>query len=215
MKNIFKCKLFRNFNQYEITEFLNYIKGEEKNFKSKNIIYSALEPISNFGIILSGSVEILNITTNGEINLMFTLSQGDMICESACFTQSKKLPFDIIAKDDCTILKINYKKILSKEILNYDFYPKLMENFLNILAQNNVQKAQKMDILSRRTTEDKVLTYLSLQSKLNNSKTFFIPLNREEMATYLAVDRSALSNVLSKMAKNGTIKYHKNKFTIL
>ena len=145
---------------------------------------------------------------------MSCLKSSDLICESVCFTKEKKIPFSIYAKTDCSILFINSEIIFDKKILELEFYPKLVKNFFTILAQGNVLKAQKMDILSRRTTQEKVMSYLDKVSKMKNSKTFSIPFNREELATFLAVDRSALSLVLSKMKQQGLIDYHKNKFTI-
>lgn len=215
MENLKKCELFKNFSDTNINDFVESIDGCLQRFNSKNFIYVSGNKIDKFGIIIDGTLEVVNITANGDKYLMSTLKTGDLFCESACFTEHKKLPFSIIAKEDCLVYMIDYTKLFNNNIMSQSFYPTLMNNLLTLLAQNNILKAQKIDILSRKTTEEKVLTFLSLQYKLHNSKTFFIPFNREEMATYLAVDRSALSLVLSKMSKQNIIKYNKNKFTLL
>ena len=199
----------------EMNRFFEVTKAKEKVFNPKNFVYMAGSEISKFGIISEGKIDVMNITPDGNLNLMFTLMSGELVCESVCFTKSKKIPFDIVAKTKTKIYFVDNAKLFSPELISEKFYPKLMENFFEILADGNITKAKKMDILSRRTTEDKVMTYLYMQSKLMNSKSFEIPFNREELATFLAVDRSALSTVLGKMKKNNKINFSKNKFTIL
>ena len=207
--------LFIGLSADDRKKFFEIIGGEEKIFKPKNIIYMSGSNITKFGIITEGKIDVINITHEGNVNLMFTLKKGDMVCESVCFTESKKIPFDIVAKTDAKIYFVEKDKLFSKNIMEQKFYNKLIQNFFTILAQENVNNAKKMDILSRRTTEDKVLTYLYMQSKLCGKKSFDIPFNREELATFLAVDRSALSTVIAGMNKKNIIRCKKNHFTLL
>ncbi|MBQ7308046.1 MAG: Crp/Fnr family transcriptional regulator [Clostridia bacterium] len=214
MENLKKCKLFNGFTDSQFENFLKNIQSTVKTYKSNNLIYSAGTTINKFGIIVDGVVDVVYITNNGDINLMSTLKSSDMICESACFTSNKKIPFSIFSKTQCKIFFIDSKILFDTEFVKQEFYPIFIKNFLSILAQSNVEKAQKMDILSRRSIQEKVLSYLDKISKMKNSKTFLVPYNREELATFLAVDRSALSRELSNMKKKKLIDYTKNKFTI-
>ena len=86
---------------------------------------------------------------------------------------------------------------------------------MSILASRNRVLVEKAGILSRRTTREKVLSYLSTEAARHGSSSFRIPLDRQALADYLAVDRSALSLVLSKLKSEGIIDYDRNAFCLL
>lgn len=84
-----------------------------------------------------------------------------------------------------------------------------------MIAKKNIILNKKVDLMAKKTIREKVLAYLSSQALVNNSKIFNIPYNRNQLAEYLGVDRSALSSELSKMQKDGLISYYRNTFKLL
>jgi CRP-like cAMP-binding protein len=94
------------------------------------------------------------------------------------------------------------------------FHSKLIRNMVSILAQKNLMMSAKMEHITKRTIRDKLLSYLMEQSRQKNSKTFDIPYNRQELADYLSVERSALSAEMSKLKAEGVIDYRKNHFEL-
>ena len=82
------------------------------------------------------------------------------------------------------------------------------------LASKTLLFHQKIEIISKRSTREKLMAYLSVQAKKANSNRFEIPFDRQELADYLEVDRSGLSAEIGKMKKEGLIDCEKNRFEI-
>ena len=91
----------------------------------------------------------------------------------------------------------------------------MLQSLMTLIAGENLKKLNKIEILSRKGTRERILTYLSLQSSFHQSRSFEIPLNRQEMADYLCLNRSKLSYELSQMQKDGLIRYKKNHFEVI
>jgi len=121
----------------------------------------------------------------------------------------------IVAKEKCEILYLNISKIIFSCNKNCHYHHLFIQNLLIATSQKNIMLTQKINHITKRTTREKILAYLSDLSKIHNSNTFNIPFNRQQLANYLAVDRSALSFELSKMQKEGIIRYKKNYFELL
>ena len=86
---------------------------------------------------------------------------------------------------------------------------------LNIVSMKNILLTQKIEFTSKRTTREKLMAYLSVEAKKSGSSSFNIPFNRQELADYLSVERSAMSAELSKLRDDGVLSYHKNQFKLL
>ena len=95
------------------------------------------------------------------------------------------------------------------------FHNQLIHNYITVLAQKNRMLSSKICHCTQRTTRDKVLSYLSEQAMAAGSTTFYIPLNRQQLADYLSVDRSALSAELSRLQAEGKLRFHRSQFTLL
>ena len=119
------------------------------------------------------------------------------------------------AAADSDVLLIDVKKILVTCPTACPFHTRLIENLMAILARKNIMLGAKIRHLSRRSTRDKLLSYLSEQAREAGSRFFIIPFNRQELADYLCVDRSAMSSELSKLKAEGVLDYEKNEFTFL
>ena len=94
------------------------------------------------------------------------------------------------------------------------FHNRLIRNLLTLVSRKNFQLNRKLEHMSKRTTREKLLSYLSMESKKANASTFTIPFNRQQLADYLSVDRSAMSNELCKLRDAGILEFNKNTFTI-
>ncbi|HCW22335.1 MAG TPA: Crp/Fnr family transcriptional regulator, partial [Lachnospiraceae bacterium] len=95
------------------------------------------------------------------------------------------------------------------------FHQRLIENMVFLLADKNTRLMAKLEILSKRTLTQKILSLLSFEAQRAGSLYFTLPMNRDEMAEYLCVNRSALSRELSLMKDKGLIDYDRNTFRIL
>ena len=132
-----------------------------------------------------------------------------------CFSGISVIPVSIIAAQDCTALLVDRSCMTRRQQSEFPAHPLLFANLIHILSKKNLQFSQKITILSQRTTRDKLIAYLLTQQRLAGSARFVIPFNRQELADYLCVDRSAMSAEISKMKKAGMIACRKNEFEIL
>lgn len=210
---ILKNPLFHNIDKENLNSVLNCLNVQQKKYKKNEFIVHQGDKIDSVGIILSGNVQISKSDFNGKQIIISEISAGDIFAETfACADLSHSL-VSISATCESKILLFSYKKIISTCNSSCEFHQKLILNMLKIMSRKNLYLNQRLDILSKRGLREKILCYFEIASQ--GSKTFKIPFNREEFANFLCVDRSALSNELSKMQKDGIISYKKNFFEII
>lgn len=219
MKNILpklkKIALFDDIEDQEISSLLQCLQAKKVSFNTNQVIFSQGEPVELVGIVLSGNVQVIKDDFYGNRNIVSNIGELEIFGEAFVCAGTLKLPVSVIATTSSEILLINYKKLTTICQTTCSFYSKMVFNMMKILASKNVNMMQKVDILSKRSMKDKVLSYLYSQYQKKGQKSFEIPLNRQQMADFLFVDRSALSSELSKMKKEGLIDFNKNKFEIL
>ena len=205
-----ECPIFKNFSIDEIIEIFSVISFYEKDYKKNDIILAENTKVEYFGIITNGKIALSNFDYFGNRNILNVFEKGDSFAE-ALVSLEIQIPHEVISLTDSSIIWIEYKS-LSKSL----YYQKILNNLLNIISTKNLILNKKLQILSKRTTREKILEYLSNQKKLLSlDSNFEINLNRNEMADYLALDRSNLSRELGKLKKEGIIDFEKNKFKLL
>lgn len=205
-----ECTIFKNFSIDEIIEIFSVISFYEKDYKKNDIILVENTKVEYFGIITNGKIALSNFDYFGNRNILNVFEKGDSFAE-ALVSLEIQIPHEVISLTDSSIVWIEYKS-LSKSL----YYQKILNNLLNIISTKNLILNKKLQILSKRTTREKILEYLSNQKKaLSLDSNFEINLNRNEMADYLALDRSNLSRELGKLKKEGIIDFKKNKFKLL
>ena len=205
-----ECPIFKDFSIDEIIEIFSVVSFYEKNYKKNDVILAENTKVEYFGIITNGRIAVSNFDYFGNRNILNVFEKGDSFGE-ALVSLEMKIPHEIISLTDSSIVWIEYKS-LSKSL----YYQKILNNLLNIISTKNLILNKKLQILSKRTTREKILEYLSNQKKaLSLDSNFEINLNRNEMADYLALDRSNLSRELGKLKKEGIIDFKKNKFKLL
>ena len=125
------------------------------------------------------------------------------------------MPVSAVASEDGEVMLLDCRKVLSTCEKSCTFHSRLISNLLRIVADKNLILNQKIEIISKRTIRERLMTYLMIQSKRNNSYEFEIPFNRQELADYLGVDRSAMSAEIGRMGKDGLIESRRNRFRLL
>lgn len=143
------------------------------------------------------------------------MERGGLFGEAFSFARVECLPVSVTAAEKTEVLFINCERIITVCPSACEFHNRLVRNMLKILAEKNMTLTQKIGHMGKRTTREKILSYLSEQAKKAGGESFTIPLNRQEMADYLAVDRSAMSKELGRLKEEGQISFHKNQFQLL
>jgi CRP-like cAMP-binding protein len=210
-----KVSLFRGIQEKDMMSMLHCLNAKTTAYKKHDIILLEGQPVSSVGIVLSGKVQIVKEDFAGNRNIMADIEPGNLFAEAYSFVHTDSLPVTVLSLTDSEILWVDCKKIVSTCTSACKFHAKLIENMLMILARKNIQLSQKIEHISKRSTREKLLAYLSDQAAKNASNEFDIPFNRQELADYLCVDRSAMSSELSKLQNEGVLRFHLNHFLLL
>ncbi len=207
--------LFSGIQEEEIKSMLSCLGAVQKNYQKNEYVFHAGEPIESLGLVLSGSVHILIEDVWGNRRILQTAGAGEVFGESYACLPHQPVLVSVEAVENAEILFLNVSRVLMICPSSCPFHHRLVRNLLSILARKNVLLANKMDHVTRHTTREKIMAYLSSEAKRQKSRSFNIPYNRQQMADYLAVERSALSAELSKLQKEGLIAFSKNRFTVI
>ena len=208
-------QLFQGMTEQEIKNILNCLNADRRLYPKGTFLCRRGEELHSVGVILGGQVHILEEDFWGNRTILGEVSPGQMFGESYACLPGEPLAVDVRAVEDTTVLYLKIDRIIHPCSNACAFHSRLMENLLAVLARKNRMLTRKMEHLSRRTTREKVLSYLSDQSRTMDSSKFFIPFDRQQFADYLSVDRSALSAELSKLRREGVLEYRKNWFRLL
>ena len=212
-KILTKCPLFFQFNEAMMAAFLEESDAKIQSYGKGATLVLRGDPSQQIGILLSGIAQIRQTEYAGNSVLLHQILPG-MLFGEAFTCAGHPFTVSVSAVKDSAVLWIDYQKI------QYGFQNQsqtavhVLSNLLRFLAEKNIFFTERIRHLSKRSLREKVLSYLSGQSALQNSLSFSIPLNRQELADYLAADRSALSAVLSKLQNEGVLTFHKNHFTL-
>lgn len=205
--------LFSDIKDEEIKNMLPCLSVREKNFKKGETILAIGDKSEEIGVVVKGSAHIVQEDYWGRKIIISELHNSDVFGEVFA-TLRKKSEVNIQAIKDSTILFLNISKVITICSHTCSYHNKLVQNLLISIAEKNLKMTQKINCMGKKSIREKLLTYLSTQSIKTGKNKFKIPFNRQDLADYLSVDRSALSNEISKLKKEGQIKVEKNEFEI-
>ena len=206
--------LFRGITPEEIEHMMPCLEGHVKSYNKGEIIYHSGEIVQKAGLVLSGSVHIENDDLWGNKTILAHVGPGQMFAETYVCLPKEPLMIHVFAAEPVEILFLNLGKGTKTCVQNCGFHGRLIQNLLMISAQKNLGLSRRIFYTTSKSIRGRLFAYLSDQSTQCRSLEFDIPFNRQQLADYLSVDRSAMSNELSKMQKEGFIKVNKNHFKL-
>lgn len=209
-----KCPMFSRLSINEIMDFLICSKAELKEYSKGEIIISQGERISKIGILVSGKAQAVKYDPYGNEYLAAQVSEGNLFADLLAAGEDKDSPVTITVVSDCTACMIPWKSVLIRCGENCEKHDIIIENLIKVFSTKFFELFNRIDCLTARKVEDKVLTLLE-KHRREGENTITLPFDREGMANYLGVDRSSLSRELSRMKEKGIIDYNKNEFIIL
>jgi len=207
------CGFFKDIKEVDLVSMLNCVQAKiRKTQKDEFVLLAGAKP-EQIGIVLEGQLNIVREDYDGNRTMVTAVMPGDVYSEALCCAGVLESPVSVIAEVESAIMQISYQRILRVCPNTCTFHIKLIENMLELIAQKNLYLQSRMDIISLKSVRMKVLRYFeSLIPK--QGKKITVPFNREELADFLCVERSALSHELARMKKDGLIEYRKNKFVL-
>ncbi len=199
-------------NQEEIEASLKILCATANSYEKNTIIASSCQ-LKRFGLVLTGMVQVSFTDIDGNAVLMASVEEGDTFGESMCWLQMEEIPVTITAFEDTSLLWLSPDSLRNND--SSPFIRDLRNRFISMLASKTLAMNNRIQVLSKPTIRQRIITYLSQCKNLYGSNVFAIPLDRETLAMYLGVNRSALSRELSAMQSEGIIEFYKNSFKIL
>lgn len=207
-----RVPLFRGIAEADLEKMLDCLQAKKCRYAKESIILLAGQPVSGIGVVLEGIVQVIREDANGNTSILAELEPGALFAEALACTKTKESPVTVRSVTDSAVLLLDYRRMLSSCPSSCAFHTTLIENMLYVLANKNRVLNQKIGYLSKRTTREKLIAYLSDQADLHRSRQFTIPFNRQELADYLCVDRSAMSAALCRLREEGVLDFHRSSF---
>ena len=210
-----KTPLFDGIGSGNLDAMLGCTGYHISSYPKGQVLIMEEEQILHVGIVLQGAVDMVKEDVWGNQILLARMGKNELFGESFACGEDNRSVVTFRAAEDSEVLFLPFHRMLRTCTHACAFHQTLVENMVRIIAAKNRELMRKVEIVSRKTLREKIMTYLSVQSQLQGSRYFRIPLGRVELAAYLCADRSALTRELSNMKAEGLIDFDKNMFRIL
>ena len=207
-------RLFAGIRVDEIQPMLSCLQAVERKYPRGAYIFHTGEEVRALALLVRGTAHIQKEDFWGNRSLLASLAAGDIFAEAYAMPGSGAMRSDVVAVESCTVLLMDVERVLSRCTNSCAFHARLTENLFTLLAEKNRGLAQKLDYISQRSTRQKLLAYLSEQAQRTGRAEFTIPFNRQQLADFLSVERSAMSAELSRMQAEGLIETERSRFVL-
>jgi len=206
--------MFAGVTQEEIASMLSCLGARLKSYKKGEYVLRQGEHLSDIVVLVEGNLHIQKDDYWGNRSILGQIAVGEMFGEAYVAPESGALLNDVVAVEDSTVIFFDVKRIITTCPTACRFHAVVVQNMFFAISEKNRRLVQKLGHMSKRTTREKLISYLSEQAKKQNSASFTIPFNRQQLADFLSVDRSAMSNELCKMRDEGLLEFDKNRFKL-
>lgn len=208
-----KNMLFQDIHMDEYETMIKCFHGTLKSYQKNETILFYHDSIDFIGIVIKGKALVYKEDIDGNQHLLTEIEPSNMFAEVFVCANVTTSPVHVIASEYTKILQLSFAHMMNPHTYSYPFHKQLMMNMMKLLAHKNLILNQKIEILSKRTIRERLIVYFD--NIRHHANQFILPLNREALATYLCVDRSALSHELSKMMREGILKINRNHIELL
>ena len=209
-----KTMIFRGMDENEIEEALTALSAAEKKYKKNSAIFHAGRTTERMGLVLSGSVNIESNDMWGNRTILSHVGKGQFFAETYALLENEPMLVDVTANEDCCILFLHIGSLKQLMSTRNTWMQKLVTNLLTISAHKNLTLSGRSFHTSPKTIRGRVMAYLNSVSLQKGANEFDIPFDRQQLADYLNLERTALSKELGKMQKDKIISVNRNHFII-
>lgn len=209
-----RTQLFAGLGEDEIVAMLDCLKAELRRYKKGEYVFRQGEHIHHITVLAEGSLYIQRDDYWGNRSIISIIGEGELFGEAYAAPNSGALLNDAVAAEDSAVIFFDVKRLLTVCALACRFHSTVIQNLFLAVSEKNIRLVQKLGHMSKRSTREKLISYLSEEAKRHNSGAFTIPFNRQQLADFLSVDRSAMSNELCKMRDDGLLSFDRSRFVL-
>ena len=210
-----RCEFFRNMSPEDIEQALPRLRAREKTYKKGAVILNAGQPTERMGLVLKGSATIESNDLWGNRTILSHVGEGDFFAETYAWLRDEVVLVDVVANEDCRILFLAAGVLHDLSPAQYPWALKLTMNLLSISAKKNLALTGRSFHTAPKSARARIMAYLNTVSLQKRSREFDIPFDRQQLADYLNLERSAMSKELGRMRDEGLILTRKNHFILL
>lgn len=210
-----RCPLFNGIQMEDLWALLGCLGGKVTAAAKGQTIFREGDKATHVGIVLRGAVQMIREDYYGNRSIVAHIGPAEMFGESYACAGVLALPISVVADQDSQVLLIDCRRITASCTNACAFHSRIIFNMLRLVAGKSLVLDQKIQVTSKRSTREKLMTYLLSQAKLQNANEFTIPYDRQALADYLEVDRSGLSAEIGKLRREGVLESEKNRFRLL
>lgn len=207
--------MFSGIGVEEIESLLSCLSARLCEYGKGEYVIREGEHLSDILVLVEGNLHIQKDDYWGNRSILGHISAGEMFGEAYVAPDSGAVLNDVVATEKSKVIFFNVKRILTTCSSACRFHSLVVQNMFFAISDKNRKLVQKLGHMSKRSTREKLISYLSEEAKRQNSPRFTIPFNRQQLADFLSVDRSAMSNELCKMRDEGLIEFDKSSFVLL
>ena len=214
LSTIRSAPLFSGVSEAELTAMLACLKAEKKDFPKEAFVLRAGDTAESIGLVLTGTVLVIQEDIWGNRNILSKAGLGQTFAAAYACAPGSRLNVSVVAGTPVTVLFLNVKRILTVCPSACSYHSRIIRNLLGELAGKNLQFSEKLTHVGQRSTRSKIMSYLSAEAQRLGTYELDIPFSRQQLADYLGVERSGLSQELGKMKKDGLLDYRKSHFVL-
>lgn len=209
-----RTQLFSGVGEDEIDSMLSCLGARLHTYKKGAYVLRQGEHLQDILVLAEGNLHIQQDDYWGNRSILGQIAVGEMFGEAYVAPESGALLNDVVALADSAVILFDVNRIITTCSHACRFHALVVQNMFYAISEKNRKLVQKLGHMSKRTTREKLISYLSEEAKKQNSSSFSIPFNRQQLADFLSVDRSAMSNELCKMRDEGMLRFVRNQFTL-
>ncbi len=209
-----RTQMFSGVGECDVETMLGCLGARLGGYKKGEFVLRQGEYINEIMILVEGNLHVQKDDYWGNRSILGNIVVGEMFGEAYVAPRSGALMNDVVAVEDSTVIFFDVKRVITTCPSACRFHSMVVQNMFFAISEKNKKLVQKLGHMSKRTTREKLISYLSEEAKRQNNSRFTIPFNRQQLADFLSVDRSAMSNELCKMRDEGMLKFDKNQFEL-
>lgn len=210
-----KTQLFSGVRENDIKAMLSCLQAKLCSYKKGEYVLRQGECIEKIMILVQGKLHIQRDDYWGSRSIINMIDAGEMFGEAYATPESGPMLNDVLAVEDSSVIFFDIKRILTVCPTSCSFHSAAVQNLFFAISEKNRKLVRKLGYISARTTRERLISYLSDEARRHSSSEFSIPFNRQQLADFLSVDRSAMSKELCRMRDEGLLKFEKNRFILL
>ena len=209
-----RSALFDGIGIDNLSALLSCFGAKRRRLAKSEALMRAGERADRIGVLLSGALSVSTYDLEGRRTIIKRIGPAEIVAAAQSLSGAETMSVDVEADEDSDVLLVKTDRILSPCENACTFHTRLVRNLMRTLAVKTLELNRKIEILSHRSTQDRLMAYLRSVAQQKGTAEFDIPFDRQQLADFLCVERSALSAEISRLSKFGLITSRKNHFAL-